>query len=132
MSMKKINSIKELKDGQTVYLEVNVKLLGNEETVYPVDLYTTYGTYLDGLTSDFLLESDVYESEQKLFTFEPLEIGKEYEFSDFGTEWKRDIFQGYCTLHHFTFANHVRHIQQNEDEVKAIELLKSLGYKIEK
>ena len=59
------------------------------------------------------------------------EVGKEYEFSLDNTFWVRDkidSFVGSCGDN----WRHIREIQQSDEEIKAIELLKSLGYKVDR
>lgn len=63
------------------------------------------------------------------------EVGNQYEFSCNGSEWyKRKLHSFYAIDQEFIYGNwtHIRPIQQSDEELKAIELLKNLGYKIEK
>jgi hypothetical protein len=57
-------------------------------------------------------------------------VDREYEFTNDGKLWYRGKLNGFYTT--IGRCVYIREIQQSEDESKAIELLKSLGYKIDK
>jgi hypothetical protein len=87
----------------------------------------------DVMTSWYTIEI-LKEIQSRLTEWTEYEIGKEYEFSDDWEEWETGEFYGYCmnTPTWRVQRNHIRPIQVSQEEQKAIELLKSLNYKITK
>jgi hypothetical protein len=124
--MKKIKNASELIEGKTYFIEAKFRI--NKEDGYPY-IFEFNDNFIVSLNSDLKLFSwaneplTIYEKSE----MQPLKIGKEYEFSN-GFRDEIDYFVG----SYGDNWRHIREIQQRDEELKAIELLKSLGYKIEK
>lgn len=127
--MKKIKNVSELKVGQDYFIEAKFRIDIKNNYPYIFDFNDSFEISLDSNLKLFPGANEpftIYEKSE----MQPLEICKEYEFSEDGKVWEVGTLNYYsadCGLY-----RHIRPIQQSDEEREAIKLLKNLGYKIEK